>query len=108
MFWAYRFSYLEKMRREKEMFNERAWLQGAYFYDAISVSLSQAFGDKQAKYRDEPYNLYGKEKQKETPKQNLLEEQLKARAKKIEELLGGKKDEQQLKNNSNNKCSTSK
>lgn len=108
LFWAYRFSYLERIRREKEMFNERAWLQGAYFYDAVSVALSQAFGDKKAQYRDTPYELEQDKNREETPKQNLLEEQLKARAKKIEELLGGKKNDKQLANNSNNKCSKSK
>ena len=107
LFWAYRFSYLERIRREKEVFNERAWLQGAYFYEAISVALSQAFGSKTAMYRDRPYNLYGKE-QTTTPKQNILEERLKARAKKIEKLLGGKNDEQQPKDHSNDECSTSK
>lgn len=108
MFWAYRFSYLEKMRREKQVFNERAWLQGAYFYEAMSVSLSQAFGNKQAKYRDEPYDLEGNKEENNTPKQNLLEEQLKARAKKIEKLLGGKDNGQHVKDTSPSKRTTSK
>lgn len=92
LFWAYRFSYLEKARREKNLFNERAWLQGAYFYEAISVSLSQAFGDKKAKYSDVPYDLEGKKKV-EIPRRNTLEEQIKARAKRIEKLLGDSKNE---------------
>ena len=78
-------------------------MQGAYFCEAISVALSQAFGNSSAKYRDKPYDLEGNKenKQEETPKQNLLEIQLKKRAKKVEKLLGGKKNEQRIKDNSN-------
>lgn len=94
LFWAYRFSYINKKKRENELYNNRAWLQGAYFHEAISVALSQAFGKGTLKYTDKPYDIYGtNRKREESPKQNLLEERLKQRAKKIEDLLGGKKNE---------------
>ena len=50
--------YVEKHRIAVEQQNERLWLQGAYFYEAISVALSQAF-DKHstAKYPEKPYRL---------------------------------------------------
>ena len=109
LFWAYRFSYLERKRRERDFYNEQAWLQGAYFYEAISVALSNAFSKEKTQYRSEPYDLYS-DKQKETPKQknNILEEKIKARAKQIEKLLGGKKDGQKTTDNSNSKHPTSK
>lgn len=94
LFWAYRFSYLERVKRENQIFNNRAWLQGAYYFEAISVALSRAFGDKTSEYSNQPYNLYNNSK-KETPKQNSLEEQIKARAKQIEKLLGGKDKNEQ-------------
>lgn len=89
LFWAYRFSYLEKVKRENQIFNNRAWLQGAYYFEAISVALSRAFGDKNVEYSHQPYELYGDNQKKENLKHNFLEDQIKARAKQIEKLLGG-------------------
>lgn len=88
LFWAYRFSYINKIRQEQEIFNSNAWLQGAYFYEAISVALSNAFSKQKISYCDKPFELNTKQT---TPKQktSLLEEKLKARAKKVEKLLGG-------------------
>lgn len=50
----------EKIRRER--MNQRAWLQGMYFYDALSriAPVLQAFAKKGTKakpYVDEPYSL---------------------------------------------------
>ena len=38
LFWAYRFSYYERLRINQEIFNNNAWLQGAYVQDAVSVA----------------------------------------------------------------------
>ena len=92
LFWAYRFSYINKKKQEQEEANVNCWLQGAYFYEAISVALSNAFSKQQTQYRDQPFDLSGTSKvKKQNPKQNSLEIQLKERAKKIEEMLGGNK-----------------
>lgn len=107
LFWAYRFSYLERKKRERDFQNEQAWLQGAYFFEAVSVALSNAFSKEKHSYREKPYNLY---EQEETPKQtkiNTLEEQIKARAKQIEKMLGDKKDGKEITNNSNSQSTTS-
>lgn len=50
--------YVERHKIAVEQQNEQLWLQGAYFYEAISVALSQAF-DKHstAKYPEKPYRL---------------------------------------------------
>lgn len=64
LFWAYRFSYIKKVKRESEMQNYIAWLQGLYFYDGLSVALANSFGKGNYKYPVQPYGL---EDEKETP-----------------------------------------
>ena len=39
--------YMDKMKIQKELENQQAWLQGLYFYDALSVSLYNYFGRKE-------------------------------------------------------------
>ena len=54
---AYRKAY--KLKREEE--NEKAWMQGMYFYDAIAVCLSNAFskrGAKKQNYIERPIDIY--------------------------------------------------
>lgn len=91
LFWAYRFSFVNKQKREQELNNVQAWLQGAYFYEAISVALSNAFSKQKIQYRDKPFEFGQENTNEEKPKLNLLEEQLKARAEKIQKMLGGAK-----------------
>ena len=86
LFWAYRFSYINRKKQEQEEINTHCWLQGAYFYEAISVALSNAFSKKKIEYRNQPYDFSSSNK---NPKQNILENQLKERAKQIQKLLGG-------------------
>lgn len=89
LFWAYRFSYINKKKQEQEEINNKCWLQGAYFYEAFSVALSNAFSKEKISYRDKPFDFNSSEEK--NPKQNALEIQLKERAKQIEKLLGGNK-----------------
>ena len=50
--------HVEKHRIAVEQQNEQLWLQGVYFYEALSVALSQAFSKHtQAKYPEKPYRL---------------------------------------------------
>lgn len=65
LFWAYRFSYINKVKRETELQNYNAWLQGMYFYDGLSIALANSFGDGNYKYPTEPY---GTEENNDTPK----------------------------------------
>ena len=46
---------------------------------------------KKIEYRSKPFEFNNENKNTEKPKQNLLDEQLKARAKKIQDMLGGEK-----------------
>ena len=50
--------YVEKHRIAVEQQNEQLWLQGVYFYEALSVALSQAFGKHSTmKYPEKPYRI---------------------------------------------------
>lgn len=91
LFWAYRFSYVNKKKQEQEIFNIQAWLQGAYFYEAVAVALSNAFSKKKIEYRSKPFDFKEENKDTKKPKQNLLEERLKSRAMKVQQMLRGEK-----------------
>lgn len=75
LFWAYRFSYYEKLKVEQEIFNNNAWLQGAYFYDAISVALCNAFGNK-VEYSKQPYGFNNRAENKEEQKEKMITSQV--------------------------------
>ncbi len=67
LFWAYRFSYITKLKRESEEANYLAWLQGMYFFEGVSIALANSFGKATLKYPTEPYGFKSKKKDK-TPK----------------------------------------
>lgn len=64
LFWAYRFSYFTKLKSEQETFNNNAWLQGAYFHEAITVALCNAFSKQKVEYSKKPYGTDQKEEYK--------------------------------------------
>lgn len=84
LFWAYRFSYIEKKKREQEENNYQAWLQGAYIWEAVSVALSNAFSKEKISYRNVPYGI---EETSKIPKQKLLEAKLKARVMQVQQVF---------------------
>lgn len=89
LFWAYRFSYYEKLKNEQEMFNHNAWLQGAYFYDAISIALSNGFGKGHLKYPDKPFGVTESTEQTEEQKKKEVEMQvadIRARIKQVNKI----------------------
>lgn len=67
LFWAYRFSYLTKLKRESEEKNYLAWLQGMYYFEGVSIAIANSFGKANLKYPEEPYGMNLKKKNK-TPK----------------------------------------
>lgn len=87
LFWAYRFSYINKKEQEQKEKNYHAWLQGAYIYEALSVSLSNAFSNIKTSYRDKPFGTG--ESVEEKPKQNPIEIKLRNRVAKVQELFRG-------------------
>ena len=66
LFWAYRFSYINKIKRESEISNYNAWLQGLYFFEGVSIAIANSFGKAKLKYPIEPYGY--EEKNTEGPK----------------------------------------
>lgn len=54
---SYRKAYVERRKAE----NTRDWLQGAYFYNAITAAMANAFRKKGAQpvnYLDEPFQIF--------------------------------------------------
>ena len=70
-------AYREAYRLKRKMENEQAWLQGLYFYDAISVCLQNAFskrGSKKYEYMDRPIDIFPlTEEEKKAREQEELE-----------------------------------
>nr|DAM10952.1 MAG TPA: hypothetical protein [Caudoviricetes sp.] len=71
LFWAYRFSYVKKREFEQELFNNNAWLQGTYFYEAVSVALCNAFSKSRVEYSKKPYGLKDKVLSEEVKKERI-------------------------------------
>lgn len=85
LFWAYRFSYFTKLKEEKERFNNNAWVQGAYFHEAITVALCNAFTTQKIKYSDKPYTFDSEDTKKS--KQEELTAKIKGRVADIQNLF---------------------
>lgn len=59
LLWVYRFSFINKLKREEEMMNTNAWLNGYYNHIAIASALS-----KNVKYLDKPIEFNKKKESK--------------------------------------------
>ena len=94
LFWAYRFSYYTNMKREQEDMNFKAWLQGAYFHEAVSIALANSFGKgKKVSYSTKPYNLTKEDEEKEiASKRKELENKIKSRITQVQAILGKNND----------------
>lgn len=79
LIWAYRKSYIDKMKLQQETDNFNAWLNGLYVFNAVSVSLYNGFGKGQAKsYISKPYDFSKTaEEQIVEERENSIKEQLK-------------------------------
>ena len=95
LFWAYRFSYYEKMKNENEIFNQNAWVQGAYIYEAVQVAINNSFGKHKLEYSKYPYGtpekiIAEKEAQRQQKEQELLVAKLCARVTTVQAIMGKK------------------
>lgn len=91
LFWAYRFSYINKIKRESEIQNYNAWLQGMYFFEGVSIALANSFGKATLKYPEKPYGT--EEKIKGKPKMTQQEKtviELKGRVAQVQALWKNK------------------
>lgn len=89
LFWAYRFSYYTKQKEEQEIINYKSWLQGLYFFEAISVSLNNAFSKNKLNYSKQPYGTkVEEEKENLTIEQNKLVAQIINRTMEVQAIKG--------------------
>ena len=86
LFWAYRFSYIDKVKQEQDLINKKAWLQGAYIYEAVSVALSNAFSKTKSDYAKQPYEL---ESINKSQKLLNLQSKLRNRVSQVQKVFGG-------------------
>ncbi len=98
LLWAYRKSYIDKIKAQNEISNYNAWLNGLYIFDAVSKSIYNSFGRKEhqptASYMEEPIDFNKKAKsEEEIKKEKILEveEKIKERNRQIKEMLNKKK-----------------
>lgn len=71
----------DKIRQERQ--NNEAWLQGMYFYDALSTALynfASSKGTKQKHYPDEPYEIGKKANTEQEKEKEIQSDRLRARA----------------------------
>ncbi len=87
LFWAYRFSYFTKLKTDQDLFNNNAWLQGAYFYEALVVALANSFGKQKVEYSKKPYEMA---EEKNNVKQETLVARIKNRVSQVQTLMGEK------------------
>ena len=91
LFWAYRFSYINKIKQQEEINNYNAWLQGMYFFEGVSIALANSFGKAKLKYPTQPYGFEkeNKEKPKLTEQEKTVIE-LKGRVAQVQALWKNK------------------
>ena len=74
LMWAYRKSYMDKMKIQLEMNNQNDWLQGLYIYRALSAVIYDSFVRKDGQppmgYLDKKLDIYG---DKNTQKERQLQ-----------------------------------
>ena len=83
LFWAYRFSYFNRVKDSQELFNQNAWLQGAYFYEGLSVALANTLSKASLKYPSKPY---GNNEVERKEKINMQVADIKARIKQVNKI----------------------
>ncbi len=92
LFWAYRFSYYNKMTDKQEIFNYNAWLQGAYIYEAVQVALNNSFGKQKTHYPKQPYGIELKQpemtEEKKQERINMQVADIRARIKQVNAIKG--------------------
>lgn len=89
LFWAYRFSYFNKMKNDQETMNYQLWLQGAYFHEAVSVALANSFGKCKLSYSSKPYNLTEEDRKRDIEnQQNELVTRIRNRISEMQKIKG--------------------
>lgn len=103
LFWAYRFSYYERLRINQDIFNSNAWLQGAYFNEAVSVALCNAFSKSKVEYSKQPYGFNENKPITEEEKQKVVQSyasDIKARISQVNAIRSGAEQQEVIKGKS--------
>jgi len=92
LLWAYRKSYIEKMKMQKEFYNFNDWLQGLYIYDAVNKAIYNNFNNKNKiqTYMKKPIDFSKTSEELEKEKIKEMEEKIKNRNKEIKKMLNKK------------------
>lgn len=95
LLWAYRKSYLDKFKLDKQISNFNAWLYGLYVFRAIQVSLYNQLGRKETQpalnYYEEPIDFSKTKADIEREERLAIEEKIRERNRQIKEMLKQKK-----------------
>lgn len=87
---------MDKIKIQKELENQQAWLQGLYFFDALNVSLYNSFGRKENQpvknYIESPidFNHVKSEEEIKREQQLEMERRIKERNEQIKAMLNKK------------------
>lgn len=103
LFWAYRFSYYERLRINQDIFNNNAWLQGMYFNEAVSVALYNAFSKSKVEYSKQPYGFNENKPITEEKKQEMVQSyaiDIKTRISQVNAIRNGAVQQEVIKGNS--------
>lgn len=90
--------YIDKIKIQKELENQQAWLQGLYIFNAISVSLYNSFGRKETQpaqsYMESPIDFDHIKSKEEIEKERQLEmeERIRERSRQIQAMLNKKQE----------------
>lgn len=90
--------YMDKIKIEKELENQQAWLQGLYFFNAITVSLYNSFGRDKGQpaqdYMESPIDFEHMKTKKEIEREQQLEmeEKIRERNRQIKAMLNKKQE----------------
>lgn len=93
LLWAYRKSYMDKMKIQSEIDNYNAWLSGVYIYDAISKTIYNNFGRKETQpilnYVEKPFDFSKVKSKEELEKERIkkIEDEIKEQTRKLKEKL---------------------
>lgn len=91
LLWAYRKSYMDKLKLEREINNYNSWLQGLYINESISKCLYNNFGRKQSQpvehYAAKPYDLNQTAEDIAKEKIKKREQQIKEQNERVKQIL---------------------
>lgn len=90
LLWAYRKSYMERFKLQKETINMTAWLNGLYVFDAISTALYNAFaksGTQPRSYVEKPIEIGLTQEDIEKRKRQELEDNIRKSLNRKKELI---------------------